>query len=180
MIAIVIALFVCMDFSTGIIKNIYGRGFSRTQVFFGTWIVSLVAALLMIAIVIATSFGIGTALGGVGDGLDGEFLTTLALQIVCLLCRATLVYMVVNVIGKSGGSIAVCIVGPAVINLVCTMIDMIPKMPFEVSDYWIGNVQDEITSGISSGNALRVGLTLACYLAVSLLLGWLAAKKKEV
>lgn len=181
LIIIVVSMYASMDFARGTIKNVLSRGFTRTEGYLARYLVSLLAMLILAGVQLLLSFLMGTALGGVGTGYDGEFWCSCLLQLLCLACQTTLIYLVVTVTGKSGAAIAICIVVSMVLSLGLSLIDLIPNLPFTLSAYWIDNVQVEVANGVPSGLALvRVLLTCTAYLAGGLFLGMIAAWRKEV
>lgn len=144
---ITISLIVCEDFTGDTIKNIYSKGYSRTQVYFAKLVSSLIAFMAIILSGMILSFGLGSLLL---DGV-GPVGKNFALSIVCIFLVALAYFMIYYSIAmlfkKTAPSIVLCILGPLGLTLILELIDMVKKTDkFNVSDYWIVGVSNNLSA----------------------------------
>ncbi|MDO5521778.1 MAG: ABC transporter permease [bacterium] len=153
--SICIALFITDDYAGGTIKNIFSKGYSRTQVFFAKYIVSLFGTLLFTLVCTLFSFAIGSFLGGVGN-IGPRFLLTMICQILLLTAYHTMYFGFSIVLGKSGSAIAGCIIMPTVFTLLYSLFDSwISFSNFTFKSIWLDNLLGNLSKAPVNSTLLR-------------------------
>lgn len=136
--AILVVILVSGDYTNDITKNIYSKGYSRESLFIAKYIVSLIAVLILILAGMLISFFTGAViLDGIGD-MGKNY----ALSIVCIIIIAiayhSFYFGISLLLKKTGGSIAICIIGPTLIYLLLLMADTFLKIDnFSFANYWL-------------------------------------------
>lgn len=180
--AVFIPLFVCDDFSSGAIKNVIGKGYSRMSVFSVKYIMSIVVTIAMALLCWITAFSAGTAFWGSGSGWSTSALSTLLAQLLALIAYTSMFYMLSLLIKKSGGSIAIGIVGPILISTVISLVDVfVEDKSFEVSDYWLDKVFSSVCHvSVASEDLNRALICSVLYISVFVATALLLNRKTEV
>ena len=133
------ALLVSEDYTNDLTKNIYSKGYSREQLYLSKYIVCLVAFVVLMIIGMIASFFFGFALDGLGEMGDNYFLSILGIVFVGL-AYYTIFFGIAILLKKTGGAIAISIIGPTVISLLLTMGDTFINLDnFKMSEYWLDN-----------------------------------------
>ena len=178
---IFVALFVCEDYTSGTIRNILTRGYTRLSVFASKFLTVLAAAVFMSFVCWAAAFITGTAFGGSGDGFGAEQVKILLCQLVNTLAFATLFFALSIMIQRSGGAIACCIVVPMVMTIILKLADTaLAEREIELYKYWIDGLGHSIASvTVKSGTLKDAFWYSVIYIPVSLAVGWLVSRKKE-
>jgi len=110
---IFLPLYICMDFTQGTIKNILARGFSRNQVLWSKYIVSVVAGLAVYAIHFVCALTLGWIFGGPGEwGLKA--IASLGVQTLILIASVSFYFMLCMIFQTMGASISLGILLPSV------------------------------------------------------------------
>jgi ABC-2 type transport system permease protein len=178
-IAIFTTLFICEDFDQNTLKNIISKGYGRDIIYIGKYITSLISLFIMYAVDIIISFCMGTALWG--SGKSDVYLKIIFTQLLVLIGYHAFYYAIAFVLGKTGSSIAVSIVGPMMVNLVLALLDNLLKLgDFKFSKYWL----DQFMTTATDTTASRGNLTLALiftliYTIVFLVVGFVINRKKQ-
>lgn len=164
LLAVLVSIFVCSEFSGGAIKNIASRGFSRTKIYTAKYIVCAIGGTFLAVIVLITMFLGGTLLWGVGE-TGGDFtsnlLTFLGIQFLLNAALSGLMVFVSMAVRNTGGSIAinVCIILFA--SMIFSLVDLvINSEKIKVADYWIGNIIVNISSLSIPSELLEKGLVV--------------------
>lgn len=177
-----IPLFICEDFTSGTIRNIVTRGYTRLGIFCAKLIAVLIASVLMTVIGMAAAYAIGTAFWGAGDASFG------AEQVKILLCQlavsagiATLFFAVSIVLQKTGGAIAVCLVLPMVLTIVLNLADAaLAEEEIKLSSYWLERIAGTLGEYTVESDVIKKSLlTSAGYFAATVVASWLAVMKRE-
>ena len=162
LLAVLVSIFVCSEFSGGAIKNIASRGFSRTKIYTAKYIVCVIGGIILSIVVLLTTFLGGTLLWGVGE-TGGDFtsnlLTFLGIQFLLNAALSGLMVFVSMAVRNTGGSIAinVCIILFA--SMIFSLVDLvIDSEKIKVADYWIGNIIVNISSLSIPSELLEKGL----------------------
>lgn len=182
---IFIALFICEDDSYGTIKNIYAKGYSRENVFFSKYIITLVGVLFIavLNILIASLFGL--IFFDRTDTASNLFVNILG-QLVVLVAYHSIFVAISSWMKKSGGAIAINIIGTSVVSLVLGLIDVALKLKdkmgsFMFTNYWVDTFFTTFKTSNASTSSIVTGFVgSAIYIAFAILLGLLASKKKEL
>ena len=126
--AILVSIFVCIEFSCGAIKNIASRGFSRTKIYTGKYLVCIIGGTLLAIITLLCFFLGGTVLWGVGElGVDftSNLLTFLGVQFLLNAALTGLMVLVSMIVRNTGATIAIniCIILWFFRNVPCKMVE---------------------------------------------------------
>lgn len=123
---IAVSLFVSGDFSYGTIKNIVSSGVSRINIYFSKVIVSFVISVLYALISCIASFITGSIIWEVGEYTRDVYIDLLQSISFCLLAYLALVsfYIMIGfLIRRSGPTIGVALVLPAITTIIVKSID---------------------------------------------------------
>lgn len=182
---IFVAIFACEDDSCGTIKNIYAKGYSRENVFFAKYIVSLAGVMIIVLLDFLISYLYSLAYFDT-TAEKGNLVVDIIGQIVVMIAYHAIFVAISAWMKKTGGAVAFNIVGPSLVSLVLTMIDIVLKLKdkldgFLFSNYWIQAFMYDFTLASPSTSAIVTGLVgSAIYIALAIVLGLLASKKKEL
>lgn len=136
---IFICLFMCLDSSNCITKNIISRGFSRISLFFSKFIVVTAFSIMLI---LAQVFIIVTYL----NLQDPNLWSNLLKIIICVIPEICLYIFISTLANKNGLSIAFCIIIDSITSLVLAVIDCIiclirnKQITSIVSKYWVSSL----------------------------------------
>lgn len=184
---IFIALYVCGDYSQKTIKNIYSRGFSRTNVFMSKLIVCIAYIIIMFIITELFALAVGSAL--YGFKAQGKNIGWLMLgQLFVCIAYACFAFSASNTVKKTGVALAIVILIPMGVTLVLTLVDVLIKLglkdivdvgDFSLSDYWLDGLL------LSDTAASVKKIVLSCILpviygALFFAAGFVANRKAEV
>jgi len=176
------ALFVCEDETSGTIKNIYAKGYSRKDVYFSKYIVSLISTLIftLASMIIAYLFGLATW-GGEAP-IDSNYILTILGQLILIVAYHSAFFAISSKIGKTGSSIAFNIVGPMLVSMVLTMGDAFLKSEeFSLSSYWIDSLLSSLQQTEVVNSAITTSILLGIiYSVVFVGAGYMLNKKKEI
>lgn len=175
---IFIALFVCSDFTDGTAKNFIARGYTRRQILYGKYIASLIS--------IFAYFLVGLLFTFIFFAKDGINLTsTDFLKIIAALVTAvatTGLYVIIsNTAEKISTAIIITILLFTSFGLMLDGIEHLLKLKFDLSNYWIANLNNLMTvknAGIM--DLLKVVGVAGIYLVILFELSNFIIKKKEV
>ncbi len=181
---IFIPMFVCEDYQEGTIKNIYAKGYSRTQVFFAKYITSLFFGIAGVLIQMLLSFLLTLAFfGNMGQG-SGSVAGALIAQIVVMIGFISLFFTLSIILRKTGGAIALSIVSPLVMTLLCTLGDTFlaeRKIDFRISAYWLNGLLSNVSKlQPTSGNLTAAFVVSIVYIGIAILVGLLLNRKQEL
>ena len=157
-IGIFTALFVCEDFTDGIIKNIYAKGYSRNKVYFSKLIVVLFFSVIACVVCWLTGALAGSFLFESKILINGHLMITLLTQLLTILAYTCLFFAISTTFKKTGGAIAGCIVGPMLFSLVFNTVDSV--LNFEslmLGKYWL----DVFFGNLSKSNIPNETLLIA-------------------
>ena len=176
-----ISVFVCGDFGNGVIKNIFTRGYSRTEVFFAKYIVTLAASFGYGLLTFLAGFLTGTVFWKVGSGWEIKVLGLLALQLLVIAAYNAFFNFLAAWLKRLGLALALSIAIPIILPMILMLIELLAELSFSLSDYWLAGCLDAASrlNAQSQDLALAAGLS-AAYIAVCTFLGWLLSRKREV
>ena len=180
------ALFVCSDYTNGTLKNIIARGYGRVSIYASKYLVSLVATTIYCVCCWLTGFLSGAAFWGVGTFADGEGISSLVLILFAQLLGAyaytSLFFLISALFKKTGGSIAVGILGPMILSMGVSLIDAFTQeKSFSVSDYWLDACFLQIGEiSVASDILTRCFICFAIYIVVFTISGHLIGSRNEV
>lgn len=102
---IFVALFVCEDDTSGTIKNIYARGYSRRDVFISKYLVSLVSILIFTFSSMLLSFLFGLATWSSELKIPNNYFITMLAQIVMMIAYHAVFFTISSKVRSNGSKI---------------------------------------------------------------------------
>ena len=196
--AVFSGIFVCEDRVRGTIKNIYARGYSRTSVFFAKYILTTAVALTLSVLMTLASYLSGVLIFAT-SGFNAApihvkgFALLILGNLLSILAVNTFYFMLSELIGTTGFSIAANIFAPGFISTAFSVLfglimlfgqgDSYEHYQWvsKVMEYWIYNLA---MGGFSVNMELGdyIGHLIACavYIAGFGVLSWVIVRKKEV
>ena len=137
--AIFTTIFVTEEYTGDVIKNIYAKGYSRDTVYFAKYLSSLSGTLLILVADAVFSIVLGKTLFGEFGSAGTNYLSSLFAILVVIIGYHTIYFMIANTIRKTGGAIALSILGPIVIDLLLNLGSTLIKKSEDVdlSAYWL-------------------------------------------
>ena len=197
--AVFVGIFVCEDRVRGTIKNIYARGYSRTSVFLAKFIVSSATSVLLYWLVIAAIYLSGMIVFATApfevhpQTVKGFWLLILGRTLVLLAANAGY-FMLSELIGSTGFSIAANIFAPSILNRILYLglsfvfYVVIQDNSFDRYDVIEGIIEYWIYMLVMNGFDIDMKvdayvwhmIASGAYLLLFIFLGWLIARKKEV
>ena len=184
-IGIFVALFASEDYTDGTMKNIYAKGYSRTQVY-GAKLVSVAFFSLTACLVsFAGSFAAGAVFFEIGSGLDIHTLLVLLTQTIVMVLGYTALFFAISMIlKKTGSAIAGCIVAPMLISLLFGMADsFLQNDKFKFADYWLDGLFSSITqsaSAVTNEAMLTAAAVSVVYAVICTAVGVNIVKRQEL
>ncbi len=186
--AIFVSIAVCDDYSQHTIKNIYARGYTRTQVFFAKAIYVLVTASAMFIVALLFSFLTGLIFFDMGSADGGKLAVLLIAQYVAFLANVSIFFLISILFRRIGASVAVNIVGSTVVSLILSLIDLLIMFKtenyedsFSVSEYWVDSFIGDLSAlTVDNSRIISCVVASAVYIALVLLIGWRFHRKTEV
>ena len=196
--AIFMGIFVCEDRVRGTIKNIYARGYSRTDVFLAKFIVASVTATLIFTAITLVAYISGWIMFATKPfaveplKVNGIWLLILG-KFVAILGVTALYFMLSELIGTTGFSIAANIFLPSVASMILYIgLELIYfvaskgdnfnyEAVMKIAEYWIYSLA---SSGFAEEMKVEDYVGHLCasggYVILFGLLSWLIARKKQV
>ena len=173
---IVIALFVCSDFSQGTVKTVVARGFSRTRIYFAKLVAITVMSVLMYLAVVLFGWLFGMMFFGFEAPPDARWLGVLAVQFVSAIAFAAFAFFLSAVLRKTAVAIIVIIAMPVVIELILTLIDLFAET--NIGDYWISSVFTMLSQAGVEPRRIIIALAVSLvYVAAFVASGWALSRK---
>lgn len=180
--AVFIPLFVCDDFSSGTIKNVIAKGYSRTAVFASKYLVSVVAAVIMSIICWAGAYIAGTAIWYAGTDWTTTMTYAMMVQLLIIIAYLSVYFLISSLIKKSGGSISICVVAPMLVSTAVLLADaLIKKKKFEISDYWLADLLSKASSiAVANQELVKAAWCAVVYIVVAVAATLFLNSKSEV
>lgn len=158
---IVTALLVCDDYEQQTIKNIYARGYSRSQVYFSKFISVFLAVTAMFALVELGAILLGCFYFGVEDGTGFRWLGTIAAQYAACMANVSFYFVVSATLRKNGAAIAGVLVAPTLVSMALGLADSLLKSETVVlANWWVAALPAAF-----SGQTAEAGRFAGCFLA---------------
>lgn len=183
--AVLVSIFVCSEFTGGAIKSIASRGFSRIKIYTAKYIVSILAGEILAIISILVLFLGGTIMWGVGEtGADfGKHLATfLAIEFLLNAAVVGMMVFVAMMVRNMGGTIAINVCVLMFSGMIFSLIDLVLKLEeVKIADYWIYNIIANITSVSMNSDLINRSLIAGIFiLAVSYVAGAVQFKLADI
>ena len=172
---IFIILFTCLEFSEGTAKNIIARGYTKMQLLFSKYIVSLIGLFIMyiIASIIIFILFINN-----GIGFESNMGYMLINSIVGIIAFTIMYSTIAFLLEKNGASIIACLIVPNMIPLVLAFFDS--KLKLNISDFWIDNVSNKFIDNPTLGNLSLSIIYYVIYIIIFIVIAKLVLNKKEI
>ena len=155
---IFVALAACEDYEQQTIKNIYARGYTRTQTYYAKLIAAAAGVTAMFLAVLAFSFTLGTLLFGAGIR-DVRFLAVIGTQYIAAMADTALAFAIAAFLRRNGSSIAAIIVAPMIVNMVLSLADSFLRLEdLSLMSLWVSSFMSDLSSVSVSGERLLVCL----------------------
>ena len=173
---IVVAIFVCSDYSQGTIKNVIARGYSRTKVYFAKLIAVSAMVVGMFLVCLIFGFLFGLMFFGFDAPESARWLGILAVQLVATAAFAAFAFFFAALFRKMAPSIILIIVVPTVVQLILTLVDIFAETNF--SDYWITSLFTSLITVSVSTSRIIISLVISlAYTALFAVSGWALGRK---
>lgn len=175
-----VALYCCDDVANNTLKNLYSRGYSRGQVYFSKYIVSLCASIAAAAVTFLFAFIVGKASANTGE--SDKLFGSIVCQLLLVVAYHAVFFSLATIIGKVGGSVAINIIGPMLVLTVLTLITSLLKLDsVNLGDYWLESAINGLTATAIEGKAFIKAVVMSViYTAAFVPIGYVINKKKEL
>ena len=176
------AVYVCGDFGNGTIKNIFSRGYSRTEVYFSKYLISLFVQLGFGLVAMLVGFLGGTLMWRIGGGWSAKVILLVLIQLVGIAAYNALFCFFAALLKKMAPTMILAIATPFAFSLILSLLDLlIESRRFNISDYWIsGCISSASSIGAREGDMIRGFVIALVYIGIFTVCGWLLARKREV
>ena len=175
------AVFACGDYGNGVVKNILTRGYSRTELFFSKYLVTLFVSLGFGLLAFLTGFLTGTAFWNAGNNWSIKVFGLLALQLLAIAAFNAFFQFLSAWLKRLGLAMVIVIIIPIMLPMILTLIELLTETDISLSKYWLSGCLDTASRVSAKSSDLAVsGLISVAYLAVCTVCGWLLARKREV
>lgn len=175
--AAIISFIVCRDYEQGVIKNIYGKGYSFKQVYSAKFIYALIltGALCLLTIVV----GVIEAIMVFGSSKTDITMIMIA-QFIAMLAYSAFGYMVCQIMKKTGFSIILLLLVPPLGGLLLDQIDFMIPFDFSFGDLWISQTMAYIHGGTITGKEITLSLITSFVYIVGCYFVGLKFSKKDI
>jgi len=177
---IFLALFVCTDYDQQTIKNVYARGFSRSNVYFAKYVVCVISTIAMFALTLIFNYVVGSALfDGTAD--EGNYAGLIVGQLIYCLAYSSFVFAISLAVKKVGVAIALAVLGLSLIGTVISLADAFLKIEnFKISSYWLDGFISDLTLLSTYNTRLVVCIVLSIvYTVIFVVVGYVINKRQE-
>lgn len=183
--AIFVAIVVCDDYGSGIVKNIFSRGYSRADFYFAKLIYLFCATTIMFVLLLTVAGISGALLFGIGGDVD-KMIVLISTQYLACVATVAMYFFICSAIKKLGASIAAVIIAPSVFSLVLSLADTainsdINSEKFKISDYFITSFTATLSDiSVETSRIIICAVLSAAYAALFIILGYNCCKRTEV
>lgn len=142
---VVVSIIVCEDFASDIIKNIYSKGYNRTQVYFAKLLSSLCAFLMILLGGMIISFAVGFVLTGQLGSIGKNYLGSVFCIYLLAIAYFAVYYAIAIIFKKIAPSIVVSILGPTGISILLLLANtFIKNDDIDLTNYWISGAMTNL------------------------------------
>ena len=180
---VLITIIVCEDFVGDIVKNIYSKGYNRTQVYFSKLISSLTAFTAIIVVGMIVSFITGLALFGKVGSPDKSYIPSIICIFLLSWAYFSIYFGLAMLFKKIAPSIILCIIGPTAVSLLLAMADAFINKEGEIvlSDYWISSQMSYQSLSVVENKTIFTSIVLSISLiALFITLSFFLNEKRDV
>lgn len=177
---IFIALFLCVDNTDGTLKNIYGKGYSRTQSYFSKLTAVIAASVIFCLVCWFGTYAAASCLFGTGTGFNAALITQLLAQLVTVLAYSCIFIFIAVLFRKNGVAIASVIVAPIAFEIGFILTARLTDNK-NIYDYWLGEVFSTLSSAEISSGTLGSGVFISLiYIVIFTTAGAAINSRQEV
>ena len=182
-VGVFVAIYCSQDMTLGTIKNIYGKGYSRTKVYFSKYIVTLVGTLSMflVGLLVALAF---LPLFDLSQPIQDNVFAIIVGQLLGIIAYHGLFFGISTGFRHLAASLSINLMVPIVMSPVVTLIDVsaLKDASFKISPYWIDGLIGTFNAGaVADPSRFALGyILLTAYALAGILIGFVAARKKQV
>ena len=179
---IFIGIFATEDFAQHTNKNIIARGYTRLQLYFSKYIVSLCLLICFALLQVLASLALGAIMFGDGGlSIDDNLAVIIFGQLLCILAYHSLFFGISYAISKTAGAIIINVLVTQAVSTILALIDIfINNEELVLSYYWIDGVLSNLSQPYTDLDVVLPGVfILLGIIALSQALGILTARKKE-
>lgn len=161
-----VALFISSEFHYGTMKNTLSKGADRVKVFLSKFIVAACASLAILALFMLVTFGLGSALWGVGTAEAGGFIGMILTQMLLMVAYAAFFTFISMTIRSMGGSLATNIVSVTLASTLLSALNMLFNITIngtalDFGDYWLGGAVSNLSTIAPTTSAIVTGIIVA-------------------
>lgn len=183
LIGIFVTIGICREYSQKTFKNVWSRGFSRSEVYFSKVIAYMVVAVIYSLVLMIVDFVLGSIIFGVGTFYTKDILNILV-QILDSIAYTLIFVCVSFVFKKTAIAIVIAVAVPSLLSLGTIAIDyalMMANVNFRVSDFLISNALAQLIDQNVENEYLAKGfLIAAAYIIISIVIGIWRVRKDEI
>lgn len=180
LIGIFMAIFTCDNYSTLTIKNIYSKGYTRGQVYFSKYIVTLCGTLIITMITYLVTIILGLVFFHSIKGLPEKYIIIFLAQLFTIVLYHSFYFFLSNSLGNVGGAVSLCIIVPFAANLLLVSIDANIDANFSLIEYWISYLSSvPFSYGVKLAEIGKTTLISIMHIIIWSSLGYLANRKKQ-
>ena len=179
---IFVALHICEDYEQQTIKNIYARGYTRTEVYFSKLVTAWLSTTIMFLMIVLISFVLGNIYFTAGSADVGKLIELLFVQYLVCMANISMFIALSTVFRTNGSSIAATIVFPMLVNVVLALLDSYLKLEkIHLADYWVSSLSNGLsTLTMHNGKMVQCGILAVIYCMIFIAIGWHFSKKVEL
>mgnify|MGYP004577683821 FL=1 len=183
-IAMFICDFICDDFSSGILKNVFSKGYNRKTVFTGKLVSSGIIAVVMSVLSSIAVFLLSTVLFNDMGTFEPINILQYIILTLGIVAFANLFTMLCALFKKSAPAIALSILALILLPIGISMAESnlhLDKLPFDISYIWLGSVIEKLAVGTPSTSVIIPGvISILAYIVVIYFITIVSVKKIEV
>lgn len=172
---IFVAIFCCYDYNEGTTKNIIARGYTKTQLFFSKYIVSLIGLFAMYLVVFLVTFVMFIKNG---MGYESNMLYSLINSIFRIFANSAFFVTLAFLLEKHASAILACLFVPNLFPLLLSLVKT--KLNIDLAKYWLDNISDSFKANPTLENLNWTILFYSLYVIVFLFIGIKLLKRKEI
>ncbi len=179
--AVVVSSLAAAEYTSGTLKNLIARGYSRLGIFSAKLISLLIASYIIAFAYVAGGSVVGLILYGSTTTIDTDKMLTALMAYICLFAALGAMYfMIATICRRSGASIAVSIVVPLFIASVFSIMAMAWKDITDISQYWIINQIVAAQNYVLEGSAWIPFVCALGYFGLSCMVGYAVFSRQDI
>ena len=184
---IFVCIWVVKEYKKGAVKNIVGKGYSRTNIFLAKYVSSIVSTVIMNLVFFIAMFLAGIAVLGT-DELNGKFFQDfsgyMGLQLLFCIAFSGIVVAVCEISRNDNVGIIISLVLLFLSSMATAGLDLLFRMlhlNVKASAYWIMDILAECPMGVMDMEFVVRGIFVAvAWSALSLVLGMIHFQRADI